>query len=136
MVNETLRHVYVDVSALVKLIVAEPESGALRLFLSSGPTLVSSRIAAVEVRRVVSRQDELDTDEQVQSLLDGVLFVEFDPKIAQAAAAVQPPSLRSLDAIHLASALSLADEVATVITYDHRLADAVRAAGLTVAAPT
>lgn len=135
MVEDAPRRVYVDASALVKLIVTEAESDALRGFLSGGPMLVSSRITAVEVRRVAARQRERHIDEQVQSVMEGVLFVEVDQPMALAAGAVPPPSLRSLDAIHLASALSVADELDAVVTYDARLADAAHRAGLTVVAP-
>lgn len=135
MVEGPPRCVYLDASALVKLIVAEPESDALRTFLSSDLSLISSRIAAVEVRRVAVRQRERNTDKQVQSVLEGVLFVELDQTIAAAAGVVPPPPLGALDAIHLASAESVENEIAAVITYDIRLADAARAAGLTVISP-
>lgn len=127
--------VYVDASALVKLIIAEPESDALRRYLGGGPPLYSSRIAAVEVRRAVARQVERDASEQVEALLSAVRFVELDEPMSRAAALAQPPSLRTLDAIHLASATSIADEVHVVVAYNARLAAAARRAGLNVAAP-
>ncbi len=135
MVADAGRHLYLDASALVKLIVAESESDALRSFLDGSPSIVSSRLAAVEVRRVAARQIEHDTDAQVSQILDSVFFIELDVSLAEAAGAVPPPSLRSLDAIHLASAESLAEELAALVTYDHRLADAARARGLQVEAP-
>jgi len=127
--------VYLDASALVKLVITESESAPLRQFLSNDPLLISSRIAAVEVRRVAARQRERDTTAQVDMLLEGILFVEVDEAIALAAGTARPVSGRSLDAIHLASAQSVASEVTAVITYNLRLADAASAAGLTVVAP-
>lgn len=63
------------------------------------------------------------------------MIVELDETIASAAARVEPPSLRSLDAIQLASALAIGEELEAVVTYDRRMADAARAAGLAVMAP-
>lgn len=136
MVGDAAVRVYLDASALVKLVMTEAESSSLRRFLSKDPLLISSRVAAVEVRRVAARQDEVGTEAQVEALLGAVLFVEVDEAIALAAGTARPPSLRSLDAIHLASAQSVASEVTAVITYDQRLADAAQGAGLTVMAPS
>lgn len=127
--------VYVDASALVKLIITEAESDALREFLGDGPTLYSSRIAAVEVRRAVGRQTERDARQQLDALLATVQFVELDERMAVAAAAAPPPSLRSLDAIHLAAAMSISEGLRAVIAYDTRLAAAARGAGLDVRSP-
>lgn len=127
--------VYLDASALVKLIIQEPESEALRRHLSGDTVLISSRLAAVEVRRVAARQGKHDAEEQVNSMLESLLLVELDASIAWAAGMADPASLRSLDAIHLASAQSVASEISSVITYDLRLADAARAAGLTAESP-
>ena len=127
--------VYLDASALVKLIIQEPETEALRRHLSADAVLISSRLAAVEVRRVAARQSQHDAEEQVKSMLDTLSLVELDATIAWAAGTADPASLRSLDAIHLASAQSVASDISSVITYDLRLADAARAAGLTVVTP-
>lgn len=135
MVGDAPLGVYLDASALVKLVISESESVALRRFLSRDQLIMSSRIATVEVRRVASRQQERDTTAQVDMLLEGILFVEVDEAIALAAGMARPASMRSLDAIHLVSAQSVASEVTAFITYDRRLADAARAAGLTVVAP-
>ena len=127
--------VYVDASALVKLVITETESDALRAFLGDDPKLYSSRIAAVEVRRAVGRQNERDAGQQLDALLGTVQFVELDKRMADAAAAARPASLRSLDAIHLAAALSISEGLRAVIAYDARLAAALRSAGLDVQTP-
>lgn len=129
------RRYYLDASALVKLVISEVESEALRRHIAGNALLVSSRIAAVEVRRVAARQTERDATHQVDQLLESVAHVELDEQLATIAGAAKPETLRSLDAIHLASALSVRDELDAVISYDLRLADAARAAGLTVVAP-
>jgi predicted nucleic acid-binding protein len=126
---------YLDASALVKLIVAEPESGALRRYLGERPRIISSRIAEVELRRAVARQDEIDAGDRVSSLIATVELLELDAEVARRAGELTPATLRSLDAIHLASALVIAPEVDAVVAYDTRLAAAARAAGLAVVAP-
>ena len=72
----------------------------------------------------------------VQAAFDGVTVIDLDPLIANRAGEIEPVALRSLDAIHLASALGLGDEVAAFVTHDARQADAARALGLTVEAPS
>lgn len=126
--------VYLDASALVKLVIREAASDALRRYLADGPPLYSSRVASVEVRRAVARQAERDAAEQVTLLLATVRFVELDEPMSRVAAGVSP-TLRTLDAIHLASALSIADGLKAVVAYNVRLAAAARNAGLTVQTP-
>lgn len=126
---------YLDASALVKLIVAEPESGALRRYLGERPRIISSRIAEVELRCAVARQDEIDAGDRVSSLIATVELLELDAEVARRAGELNPATLRTLDAIHLASALVIAPEVDAVVAYDTRLAAAARAAGLAVVAP-
>src|SRR6266540_3758872 len=103
---------YLDSSAIVKLVVPEPETGALVQTLRSDPEMVSSVLAWVEVLRAVLRSGVMRT-----------------------ASTLKPHEIRTLDAIHLATALSLAPALAGLITYDARLASAARAAGLTVQVP-
>jgi predicted nucleic acid-binding protein len=126
---------YLDASALVKLIVAEPESGALRRYLGERPRIISSRIVEVELRRAVARQDEIDAGDRVSSLIATVELLELDAEVARRAGELTPATLRTLDAIHLASALAIAPELDAVVAYDTRLAVAARAAGLAVVAP-
>jgi len=128
------RRVYLDASAAVKLVVSERESASIRRFVAGQATRVSSRVLAVELIRAVARASPASLD-QARSLLGVMEFVELDAGIAERAALLEPVGLRSLDAIHLASALALGDELDAFITYDAHQADAARALGLTVAAP-
>jgi predicted nucleic acid-binding protein len=129
------RPLYLDASAIVKLVIEESHTLAIRDLVASTARLFTNRIAVVEVSRAVGRQSEVDASNQVSAVLDGLSMVEFDASIAASAAKLEPRGLRSLDAIHLASALLLADELRALVTYDTRLADAARAAGLSVLAP-
>ncbi len=126
--------VYVDASALVKTIVTEAESDALIAYLSASSRQVSSRLIGVEVARAVGQVDQAVRQRGAEAL-EVIDFIELDAPIASVAASVAPSSLRTLDAIHLASALAVITEIDAFITYDLRLGDAARAAGLTVVAP-
>lgn len=126
---------YLDASALVKLVLSESESGPLRAYLAATSRRLTSRIAEVELSRAVGRVARPGDEAQVSAVLAGLQFIELDNRITAVAASVGPPTLRSLDALHLASALAVREELDTVITYDTRLADAARAAGLEVVAP-
>lgn len=129
---------YLDASALVKLATREVETDALRDHLPRYSSRATSRLTAVEVPRALARRGPESVavgGDPVAETLEGVMVVELDDAIASAAAALGPPSLRSLDAIHLASALSIGDELEAFITYDRRQADAAQAAGLSVVAP-
>lgn len=126
---------YLDASALVKLVLTEPESGSLRAYLAATSRRLSSRIAEVELSRAVGRVARPGDDAQIEAVLAGLQFIELDHRISADASSVGPPTLRSLDAVHLASALAVRDELDAMVTYDARLADAARAAGLEVAAP-
>jgi uncharacterized protein len=129
---------YLDASAIVKLATDEPESAVLRAWLSSSSPRVTSRLSTVEVARALRRLGEESVAlgrVAVEEAFRSVAIVELDAAIAARAASLSPTTLRSLDAVHLASALSFGDEVSTLVTYDARLADAARAAGLEVVAP-
>lgn len=129
---------YLDASAIVKLATAEPESVALRAWLHGRSPLVTSRISSVEVERAVGRKGGGSAARgraAVREALASLDVTELDARIADLAAELRPPTLRAMDAIHLASVLVLEGEVEIVVTYDARLADAARAAGLQVAAP-
>ncbi|MGH2417081.1 MAG: type II toxin-antitoxin system VapC family toxin [Candidatus Limnocylindria bacterium] len=128
---------YLDASALVKLATAEPETQALRDHLAGYLVRITSRLATVEVARALLRRgrESAALADDVAIAFEGLAMVELSDSVAAEAGLRGPATLRSLDAIHLASALSLGDEVAMLITYDRRLADAARAAGLEVVAP-
>ena len=128
------RVVYLDSSALVKVIVAEAETDALLAYLRSHPVQVTSRIATVEVARAVARQGAVDPA-RASAVLEQVTLIEVDAEVADRAGALAPVSLRSLDAIHLATAIGLRRELDAVITYDARLAAGADLHGLRVATP-
>jgi predicted nucleic acid-binding protein len=125
---------YVDSSALAKMLLPESESDALREYLNGRGPLGSSVVVGVEVRRAVRRvRPDLRAD--AERLLAEVVVVHLDSAIVARAAALEPPAIRSLDAIHIASALALGEELEAVVTYDARMAEAARASGLRVEAP-
>jgi uncharacterized protein len=122
--------VYLDASALVKLVVVEPESAALERFLRDWESRVTSRISAVEVVRVARRAAVEELVERADALLASIALVELSPEISRIAGMLDPPTLRSLDAVHVASALSLGPDVGPFVTYDARMREAATAAGL------
>lgn len=127
---------YLDSSALVKLVSLEAESAAILELLEQYPDRASSALAATEVRRAARRQtDKPEVLERAEILLQGLTLIPLGPDLLKTAGELDPPQLRSLDAIHLASALYLGDDLAAFVAYDRRLADAARAAALTVSAP-
>lgn len=127
--------VYLDSSALIKLIFEERETHALAEFLTAWPNRISSVLAQVEVLVTVRRVHDEDVTRQARDILGRLDLVRPDEGVFAAAAAIDPPVVRALDAIHLATAISLGHELAGMVVYDLRLADAARRAGLTVWAP-
>lgn len=126
--------VYLDSSAFVKLIVPEPESWVLARNLAGRTIALSSEILEIEALRAAARAGP-PAAERAKRRLPTVALVSLSPDIRRSAAAVEPRGLRSLDAIHLATALALADDLQAVITYDKRLAAAGADAGLRIEAP-
>jgi predicted nucleic acid-binding protein len=124
---------YVDASAFVKLVVDEPESDALGDALAR-LTMTSSAILEVEATLVVRRRQPRSFN-AVRRLLGSVRLVDVEGGIRRAAGDLEDPGLRSLDAIHLATALSLGERCGAFFAYDDRLAAAARAHGLTVTVP-
>lgn len=129
---------YLDASAIVKLATNEAETQALRAHLEQHQRLITSRLATVEVPRALKRrgpESEAIGGAPLRDVLEHLQLVELDEGIATSAAALAPATLRSLDAIHLASALAIGEELTEVITYDGRLAAAALSAGLEVRSP-
>jgi predicted nucleic acid-binding protein len=126
--------VYLDSSALVKLVVAEPESAALRRFLRTEPRRASCALARVEVLRAVRPHGAVAVTRARQQLRR-VDLVQVDDELLESAAALDVRILRSLDAIHLAAAQLLADELTALVTYDVRMTTAANLLNLPVAAP-
>jgi len=128
------RATYLDSSAIVKLAVAEPESAALRLYLRRRRPLVSSALARTEVGRALAPSGATAVGRGRQ-VLARINLVRVSDRLLEAAARL-PPELRSLDAIHLATAQQLGASLARVVTYDDRMFAAAKAAGWTTVAPT
>jgi len=125
---------YLDTSAFVKLLTAEAESEALRRFLRAQPTQVSSTLLDVEAHRVAARLGTVAAARTAQ-LLAGIALTPITPEVRSLARTIPPLSLRSLDAIHLATAVALGPDLGVFVAYDRRLLDAAADAGLTVASP-
>jgi uncharacterized protein len=126
--------IYVDTSALLKLLKSETHSEALAAYLADRDDLVSSTLLAVELRRSALRSVPQSLP-RVDILLSRVDMIDMDDVVVESASRLPDPTLRSLDAIHLATALLVRDEVDVLLTYDERLADAARAHRLPTAAP-
>lgn len=128
--------IYLDSSALMKLVRQEAESAALGEWLAGHPEkpVVSSELGRVEVLRAARRVGDLVVAE-ARALVDELDLTPLDRAVQDVACDIGDPLLRSLDALHLASALLLGTDLTTFVSYDHRLADAARAAGLVVATP-
>jgi len=127
---------YLDTSALIKLVVAEPESPSLRTYLGTIPddTLFTAALTRTELIRAVRRVDPAAITRS-RHLLGGLATVNLTTSLLDAAALLEPPLLRSLDAIHLAAAQRAGADLRAVITYDARMADAARLLEIPVTAP-
>jgi predicted nucleic acid-binding protein len=125
--------VYLDSSAFVKLVLAEPETPALLAALEGVERLVASEILEIEVMRA-TRRGRGDTT-VARNQLAAVRLLPLNSEIRRRASELDPPSVGSLDAIHLATALSLDDRLDRLYAYDERMSIAARAAGLDVYAP-
>ncbi|GAC1317881.1 MAG: type II toxin-antitoxin system VapC family toxin [Acidimicrobiales bacterium] len=126
--------VYLDSSAIVKLAVREPESDALRRHLRSRRPLVSSALARAEVLRALLPAGEraVDAGRRALALLN---LVRINDRVLEIAAGLAPVELRSLDAIHLATAERLRPDLRDIVTYDNRMAGVARSMGYRVASP-
>ena len=128
------RATYLDSSAIVKLAVAEPESAALRRYLRRRRSLVSSALAKTEVARALLPFGE-PAVQRGHDVLDRLELIRVSDRILTASGSLAPAELRTLDAIHLATAQQLGGDLARVVTYDERLRAAAAATGCPVAAP-
>jgi hypothetical protein len=124
---------YLDSSAIVKLVVREPETPELVRFVREDPELVSSALAWAEVIRAVGRAGRAAA--RAEAVLGGLALIPIDDGIVRSAATMAPPTLRTLDAIHLATARSLGNGISRIVTYDARLLGAATEAGIAVVAP-
>jgi predicted nucleic acid-binding protein len=128
---------YLDASALVKLVIEEAESSAVRALVAEWRHHTSSRVASVEVPRAARRASGglPEATTRAVEAMAAINLVELDAEIVTTAATLEPFALRALDAIHLASALSLGDTVGAFVAYDRRLIDAAHGAGMPVLSP-
>lgn len=126
---------YLDTSALTKLVVAEAETTALRKWLAAADrTPVSCDLARTELLRAVRRAAPARMV-QAREVLDALVLLQVTTETFEAAAHLEPALLRTLDAIHIAAALTLGDELEGIVAYDERLAQAAQALGIRVVAP-
>jgi predicted nucleic acid-binding protein len=126
--------VYLDSSAIVKLVVQEPESAALRRYLRAHPQRISCSLSRTEVSRAVRHLGPAALH-RARQVLRRVDLIQLDDALLDAAATLDPRILRSLDAIHLAAAQLVSPDLEAVITYDRRMADAAALLGFAVVAP-
>ncbi len=125
--------VYLDASAIVKVVLQEPGSAQLVDFLGGRPDRVSSVVAAIEAPRAILRR-EPGTEARVVEYIEGLDLVRLGSAVVRRAAALPPPVVRTLDAIHIATAIEIGD-LDAFVTYDDRQAEAARALGLPVVSP-
>lgn len=118
----------------MKLVLREPEEDALRAEMSAWDGYVSSALLGVEAIRACSRHRSMYADE-ARAWLHDVALLPLDDALLDTATSLGPPLLRSLDAIHLATALSIRDDIGALFTYDERLAEAAGDRGFDVAQP-
>jgi uncharacterized protein len=124
---------YLDTSAFLKLVRSEAESHALRRELT-GRALLSSTLLIVEGRRAARRYGELAV-RRARAALTTITLIPLDQPILNAAAELDPAELRSLDALHLATVVSLGENLDRLFCYDARLGDAAQALGIEVSQP-
>jgi predicted nucleic acid-binding protein len=128
--------IYLDSSALMKLVRAEGETEALREWLTLRPDqpIVTSELGRVEVLRAARRVGGRVLTE-ARAVVGDLDLVPLDRAVQDLAADIDEPLLRTPDALHLASAVLLIEQLTVFVAYDHRLTSAAQAAGLDVATP-
>jgi predicted nucleic acid-binding protein len=128
------RYVYLDTSAFIKLITPEAESPALQLYLRSRALRVSSGLLRTEALRAGIRVSQ-EHVAKVRRQLRRVALIDVSRELTERAGTLAPAVLRSLDAIHVASALSLGDDLGELVAYDDRLIAAAKSQGIAVVSP-
>jgi predicted nucleic acid-binding protein len=128
------RFVYLDTSAFMKLITPEAETAALQHYLVSRSLRVSSALLRTEALRAAIRISQ-EHVAKVRRQLRRVAMVDVSRELLEQAGSLMPADLRSLDAIHVAAALSLGDDLGDLVTYDGRMISAALAQGLNVVSP-
>ncbi len=125
---------YLDTSALVKLVLPEDETDALRSALPTWRRRATSRISVVELLRAVRRRDAA-AEPEAQRLLAGFTLVAITDRLLVGAVAVPLPELSSVDALHVASAVRIGRSLAAFVSYDGRQLEGAAALGLPTASP-
>ena len=126
---------YLDTSAAVKLVVVEKGSAALRRWIvDRDERIVSSDLLRTELLRA-TRRAAPEQMVQARLVLESLILVTLSTVVCERAAVLEPDLLRSLDALHLAAALEIGDELEAVVTYDRRMAEGARVLGIGVVAP-
>ena len=128
-----MKRAYIDSSAFVKLVIDEPESPALRNWLRGRPW-TSSLLLRAEVLRAL-RPHGVAAVEVGRKMIGRGELIRLNPALMDQSAALGDPGLRTLDAIHLAAASILGQDLAAVVTYDERMGEAARALGMRTVAP-
>lgn len=128
--------IYLDSAAVVKLVHAEPESQALRDWLDERAETgwISSVLVEIESFRALARHAPAAVA-RLHPVLDQIELIDLSPRIRILAQTAPPATVRSLDAIHLGTALHARSSLTSFVTYDKRLLDAAAAAGLPALAP-
>jgi predicted nucleic acid-binding protein len=128
--------IYLDSAAVVKLVHTEPESAALRGWLDERAETgwISSVLTEIESVRALARYAP-EAVSRLPAVLDQIDLIDLDRPIRMLAQAVTPVTVRSLDTIHLGTALRSRPSLTSFVTYDKRLLDAARAAGLPIDSP-
>jgi predicted nucleic acid-binding protein len=129
--------IYLDSAAVVKLVHTEPDSAALRGWLDERAETqwISSVLTEIESFRALARYAP-EAASRLPAVLDQIDLIDLDQRIRMLARTVTPATVRSLDAIHLGTALHVRSALTSFVTYDERLLDAVQAAGLPIDSPT
>jgi hypothetical protein len=125
---------YLDSSALVKTVIEEPESKRIARWLSDKDWLAACDLVRVEVVRAVRVSDPRAVS-RAHQVIATLVLIRLDEELYRAAANLEPATLRSLDALHLAAAMTLGTDLAGIVTYDARMAAAASMVGLHVDAP-
>jgi uncharacterized protein len=125
---------YLDSSAIVKLVIEEPESMVLRRYLRRRRPLISSALARTEVLRALLLEGA-EGLARGRAVLDRLDLVRLNDRLLNAAGTMSPIDLRSLDALHLATAQSLGSDLSQMVTYDEKMIDAARDVGVRTASP-
>jgi len=126
---------YLDSSAIVKLVVLEPETKSLRELLGSWPERVSSVVARIDVERV-ARTIGGGAIRMARTVLSRIGLIDLDDDVVRRAATLEPFGLGTLDAIHPATAISLGRELGALCSYDVRLGAAAVGRSIDVLSPT